>query len=232
VKPWFGTGWYVYSGFECNGQSHAPAIDWGDADSPLNFTNHVNDLARRGFTQLMIYDLETIVCNDYSRLETALLPVMDLMADVGMRVMVSVKQWMQQSADHRTGGPSSETYSALKNVTDLLKNHKALLGWYVCDDCCPGGDREGDEDMLNYTASYAILKGLDPCHYERAIMSFILTLFSSTTCPLYMRDPMGTKNDRAGWHYGPSYGRRYHPAFGAVQCPRAWEFLDGPGGRG
>eukprot|EP01048_Picozoa_sp_COSAG05_P019125 COSAG05_NODE_2927_length_2496_cov_1.884022_2_plen_115_part_00 len=24
----------------------------------------------------------------------------------------------------------------------------------------------------------------------------------------------------------------YHPAFGAIQCPRSWEFLDGPGGRG
>lgn len=24
----------------------------------------------------------------------------------------------------------------------------------------------------------------------------------------------------------------FHPAFGAVQCPRAYEFIDGPGGRG
>eukprot|EP01045_Picozoa_sp_COSAG04_P010057 COSAG04_NODE_604_length_12166_cov_7.767465_8_plen_722_part_00 len=40
--------------------------------------------------------------------------------------------------------------------------------------------------MKNYSASYKILKSLDP----------------------------------------------FHPAFGAIQCPRSWEFLDGPGSRG
>ena len=40
--------------------------------------------------------------------------------------------------------------------------------------------------MNNYSASYKILKSLDP----------------------------------------------FHPAFGAIQCPRSWEFLDGPGSRG
>ena len=60
------------------------------------------------------------------------------------------------------------------------------LADYVCDDCCPGGGKQGDEAMKNYSASYKILKSLDP----------------------------------------------FHPAFGAIQCPRSWEFLDGPGSRG
>lgn len=57
LKPWLGTGWYMYGGFECQGQSHAPAIDWGNAPGPGNFSGHVDLLARRGFNQLMIYDL-------------------------------------------------------------------------------------------------------------------------------------------------------------------------------
>ena len=27
VQPWLGTGWYIYSGFECDGQSNAPGTD-------------------------------------------------------------------------------------------------------------------------------------------------------------------------------------------------------------
>ena len=75
----------------------------------------------------MIYDLETVVCDGKS-MESTLLPLMDAIAAVGMRVMVSVKDWMQQSRDHRTGGPGSQTYERLKNTTDLLGNHRALLG--------------------------------------------------------------------------------------------------------
>ena len=135
IRPWLGTGWYIYSGFECDGQSNAPAIDWGNGAGSCfgprcskNFTDVVADLARRGFNQLMIYDLETIVCDGKS-METTLLPVMDAIAAVGMRVMVSVKDWMQQAANHRTGDVGSLTYERLKNTTTLLGNHKALLGW-------------------------------------------------------------------------------------------------------
>lgn len=119
-------------------------------------------------------------------IEETLLPLMNRMADVGVRVMVSVKQWMQQSTEATTGAPGSINYESLKNVTSLLKNHRALLGWYVCDDCCPGGGQQPDDFMRNYSLDYALLKTFDP----------------------------------------------YHPAFGAIQCPRSWEFLDGPGGRG
>ena len=65
---------------------------------------------------------------DGKSMESTLLPLMDAIAAVGMRVMVSVKDWMQQSRDHRTGGPGSQTYERLKNTTDLLGNHRALLG--------------------------------------------------------------------------------------------------------
>ena len=68
-----------------------------------------------------------MVCDGKS-MESTLLPLMDAIAAVGMRVMVSVKDWMQQSRDHRTGGPGSQTYERLKNTTDLLGNHRALLG--------------------------------------------------------------------------------------------------------
>eukprot|EP01048_Picozoa_sp_COSAG05_P019126 COSAG05_NODE_2927_length_2496_cov_1.884022_3_plen_454_part_00 len=128
AKAWLGTGWYMYGGFECNGQSHAPAIDWGNAPGPGNFSGHVDLLARRGFNQIMIYDLETLSCG--RALEATLLPLMDRIADVGIRVMVSVKQWMQQSPESSTGGPGSTSYESLRNVTTLLKNHRALLGWY------------------------------------------------------------------------------------------------------
>jgi hypothetical protein len=85
----------------------------------------------------MIYDLETLWCGGAGPatkpIEKTLLPLMDRMADVGVRVMVSVKQWMQQSTGATTGGPGSVNYESLKNVTTLLKNHRALLGWYVCE---------------------------------------------------------------------------------------------------
>ena len=48
-----------------------------------------------------------MVCDGKS-MESTLLPLMDAIAAVGMRVMVSVKDWMQQSRDHRTGGPGSQ----------------------------------------------------------------------------------------------------------------------------
>ena len=51
------------------------------------------------------------------------------MAAVGVRVMVSVKRWMQQTKFSHTEGRGSVTYETLKNVTTALKNHKALLGW-------------------------------------------------------------------------------------------------------
>jgi hypothetical protein len=179
AKPWLGTGWFVYSGFNCKGQSQAPSMDWSNGDNPGNFTDVVNDLARRGFTQLMIYDLETIVCGGDPA--TTLLPVLDLVADVGMRVLVTVKDRLAATV----ATPSSESFSTLAAIVRLVRNHRALLGYYICDDCCPGGDAGGDEYMRNFTKGYANLKKLDP----------------------------------------------YHPAFGALECPRSWEFLDGPGGR-
>ena len=134
AKPWMGTGWYIMSGFECHG-GEAPNLDWPSGNGPANFSGIVDTLARRGFNQLMIYDAITLMCGpdgvvaSTENIKRFLLPLMDRMAAVGVRVMVSVKEWMQQSAEHHTGGRGSPTYEALKNVTSALKNHKALLGW-------------------------------------------------------------------------------------------------------
>jgi hypothetical protein len=64
-KPWLGTGWYMYGGFECNGQSHAPAIDWANVPGPRNFSGHVDLLARRGFNQVRKERSESYCSIDY-----------------------------------------------------------------------------------------------------------------------------------------------------------------------
>jgi hypothetical protein len=124
VKQWLGTGWFIFSGFECNGHSQAPHSDWNPGQQPGNFTNVINDLARQGFTQLMIYDLDTIVCGRDPA--TVLLPLLDLISAVGMRVLFDVRKERKMSVDNNNWEP-------LQNLTSFTHNHPAILGYYVCD---------------------------------------------------------------------------------------------------
>ena len=60
----------------------------------------------------------------------------------------------------KRGGPydnNGEFMNALKSNITLVKDHPAVLGYYVCDDCCGSG-------VARMAQSYALFKELDPYH--------------------------------------------------------------------
>jgi hypothetical protein len=87
-----------------------------------------------------------------------MLAVLDAAAEVGFKVMYD----MTFPGVHiQAGGPfnnESRLHWLRSNVT-LVRNHPALLGYYVCDDCC-GSQR----DVSMQAQVYTLIKDLDPYH--------------------------------------------------------------------
>jgi hypothetical protein len=53
----------------------------------------------------------------------------------------------------------TEAYEDLRSNITLVKEHPALWGYYICDDCCKGYTYLGD-----LASVYATMKQLDPYH--------------------------------------------------------------------
>ena len=59
------------------------------------------------------------------------------------------------------GGPfdDSDKLEALRASVELVREHPALLGYYVCDDCC-----SNNHDVSLQAQVYAVMKDVDPYH--------------------------------------------------------------------
>lgn len=114
-------GWYIFSGFNCKGVSGAPPFDWKHGDGAGNFTDVLGGLARRGFSQFMIYDLDKIVCGKNA--SETLVPMMDLFAAVGAKVLLDLRAPFQEviQADQGPGECSDRLFAlAVLYTLDLV----------------------------------------------------------------------------------------------------------------
>ena len=105
----------------------------------------------------MLYGLGSDFDPDYLS-PTIVLSVLDAAAASGFKVMMD----MTFPGVHiQAGGPfnnESMLHWLRSNVT-LVRNHTALLGYYICDDCC-GSHR----DVSMQAQVYSVIKDLDPYH--------------------------------------------------------------------
>lgn len=134
--PSQGVGWYIFSGFNCKGVSGSPPFDWAAGDGVGNFTDILSQLTRRGFTQFMIYDLDKIVCG--LNASATLVPMMDLFASVGAKVLLDLRAPFAEVIQADTPGQtanSSEKWARLSDIVTAVRDHDATLGYYTCDDC-------------------------------------------------------------------------------------------------
>jgi hypothetical protein len=133
-------GWYIFSGFNCKGVSGAPPFDWTHGDGAGNFTDVLGGLARRGFSQFMVYDLDKIVCGGNA--SETLVPMMDLFAAVGAKVLLDLRAPFQEviQADQ---GPGEHSDRLLASAVLQGAAHTGPPACFGCaahtvTSCCAG----------------------------------------------------------------------------------------------
>jgi hypothetical protein len=91
---------------------------------------------------------------------------LDRCADVGVKVMVPLANTVGSKV--RNLDPLIHDAAWLDWVrgnVSVLANHSALLGWYICDDCCPFAPNSGPIGNVSEQAIlYNMLKAADPIH--------------------------------------------------------------------
>ena len=130
-------------------------------------------LAARGFN--------VIVLDGTKDLNTTL-AAMDLLADVGIRVLFILREFADTNVANTTA-----TWAHLTEVVTAVRDHPGLLGWYTWDDCC-GQYTHGADTMA---ARYRALKFLDPFH------PLVSPLISTRTEYMFARDADAFAPD--GW---------------------------------
>ena len=149
-RPHSGTGFYLNG----VGQPHGPF---------KNLTEYiVKGSAPARLNQGMIYRL-----NSHSAPE--ILSVLDQAASVGFRVMFDMPTQLDDCGDqsNRMKGQNTTCFNntaspglkSLEAAVALVKDHPALLGYYICDDCC-----QSDVGAAFQAQAYNIIKKLDPYH--------------------------------------------------------------------
>ena len=76
-------GWYIFSGWLCDGHANAPPFDWAPGNGAGSFIDQINQLASAGFKQFVVYDINKIICG--GAVNKTLVPVLDSFAAVGAR---------------------------------------------------------------------------------------------------------------------------------------------------
>ena len=147
-EAWVGQGWYVAAAK--NATSQRPGAVWnGDWKVLADIITY--DLVPRGINQGMIYGIQ----NAHPADQIALL---DACASAGFKVMYDIGSG-NVSINH--GGPFNQPalLADLKNNVSLVKDHPAILGYYICDDCC-----SNNADVSLQAQVYQLLKNIDPYH--------------------------------------------------------------------
>jgi hypothetical protein len=164
-KPWIGVGWYF------------------ERDIPTDEMIEMvtNEFAPRGVNQGMLYGMNTRPRDELRRL-------LDASAAVGFK-------WVWPLVDNiggvnlQAGGPfdnATRLAAVVENVT-FVRDHRALLGYYVCDDCCGSA-----VDMSLQAQAYTLLKQLDPYHITYGAVNCGDSWQFTDTAPSYLHSTRGT----------------------------------------
>eukprot|EP01051_Picozoa_sp_SAG22_P015736 SAG22_NODE_2102_length_3010_cov_2.033322_2_plen_803_part_00 len=129
-----------------------------ESDIPLNDLRRtiVSEFAPRGVNVAMPYGLNSPTKHTVEEL----FEFLDACHAVGFKIW-----WGLESAigpvNLQRGGPFDDDSKLveLKRQVELVKDHPAILGYYICDDCC-GRSSDGSLQAQAYT----LLKALDPYH--------------------------------------------------------------------
>ena len=139
--PWIGQGWYVAA---------ASNASWNNSLERLADVI-VYENAPKGINQGMPYGLSV-------HPPKAQLAFLDAVHRVGFKVIYPV---LSGNVSINHGGPfdDSDKLEVLRASVELVREHPALLGYYVCDDCC-----SNNHDVSLQAQVYAVMKDVDPYH--------------------------------------------------------------------
>ena len=125
---------------------------WSMNDNTVtNYTAYVVEQARLGVTVLMPYNFPLLMLHGRAALQKEILDACDA---TGMKLIMHVESLATAAAAANT----SMAWSNLTAVINAIKDHPAVLGYYICDDCCDSQY----QDVLSWV--YRALKALDPYH--------------------------------------------------------------------
>ena len=172
-EPWALMGWYIYPasdwegprGGPCDTSSHFFPKRGDPAYSPRvaeciryglgNMTAGVAAMGDRGITCVMPYALDPYEHDGIGGLPVAELEALVLnYFDVAHAHGVKILHHMAGQGLDRNGY-TNVTLSMIQRNVALVKDHPALLAYYLCDDCGPGEDQ---------SAAYNTIRALDPFH--------------------------------------------------------------------
>ena len=142
-RQWKGVGFYME----------------GIATPIAGFTNQSDYLsryhARNGILQGELYGLASMPPEQQLR-------ELDALAAVGYKVMYGTAQLDDCSDTTKPGAlcfNDTQALADLKANVTLVKDHPAILGYYICDDCC-----QSDAGAAYQAQAYNFLRSVDPYH--------------------------------------------------------------------
>ena len=155
-KAWNANGFFLWS-------------DFMNLTNLRNFSNHMPRLVEDGMNVLFMYGLNGVVRPLWNSSYDLQLEFLDNCSAAGMKVIYP-PDWgaMNPMGGHGTKGNCAMSPMACANeslVEDLKGNltkvmgHPAILGFYVCDDCC-----DDQPDISAMAQIFNIIKSIDPYH--------------------------------------------------------------------
>lgn len=153
-----GTRWIVtgmYTGTAQIVGQPSPWINSGNVD--------LERLAKGGLNTAMIYGLGE---QTQTRQQT-----LDNMHRIGVKVMVHIVSLvvpllLPQNPDYPTAGNTTANWQAFASAIKDMKDHPAVLGWYICDDCSGIAAREpAGKNMTEWEQAVALGRVYDALHY-------------------------------------------------------------------
>jgi len=163
-EPWIGQGWYV---------EKVDDLNWHSVRELARVVQY--QLVPKGINQALFYGLNRRSPQDQ-------ILFLDLMHEIGFKVMYDVND--KHPYDNNTAWDSF-----LKNITRVM-DHPALLGYYICDDCCTNA-----HDISLQSQLYILLKNLDPYHITIGATNCGDTWMYTDAAPSYL-PPESNINDR------------------------------------
>ena len=152
-----GNGWY----FGAFGNGYEP-------ESLMQLQDALPQLVKGGINLGMVGSLNTLYfnwsspcwppnpdCKSYQE------RFLDSAAAAGFKVIYPV--WEGVNFSIAGGGPYTANLSTLEANIRRVMHHKALLGFYICDDCCANSS-----DISLMAQAYNIIKRIDPYHITMA----------------------------------------------------------------
>ena len=91
---------------------------------------------------------------------------LDRCADAGVKVMMPLASTVGSKVRNLDPWIHDATWlDWVRGNVSIAANHSALLGWYICDDCCPFAPNSGPIGNVSEQAIlYNLLKAVDPNH--------------------------------------------------------------------